>query len=102
MENLVDYVKAYWDESRGDEFDHWGNTMYYFELDDDFYPTRQIQIYDNGNSLKYSRTHYLDDRYGMLSDQPLELDEMPCEKLSPEEFQNMWEKSGVIDGKSQW
>jgi len=102
MESLVNYVKAYWDESRGDDFDHWGNTMYYFEFDEEFYPTRQIQIYDNGNSLKYSRADHLDDRYGMLADQPLDLEDMPCEKLSSEEFQLKWETSGVIDGNNQW
>ena len=96
------YVKAYWDDSRGDEFDHWGNTMYYFEYDDDLYPTRQIQVYDNGNSLKYAHNDCLEDRYGMLSDQPLSLEDMPCEKQSEEEFQEKWEKCGVVDGKSQW
>ena len=41
------YYKSYWDESRGDDYDHWGNCWYYFELNEDHYAIRQIEKYDN-------------------------------------------------------
>ncbi|WP_417536788.1 hypothetical protein [Methylophaga sp.] len=96
------YVKAYWDDSRGDEYDHWGGCYYYFELGDDSYPIRQIEVYDAGNTLKYTYKVQEFDKYGRLTDQPLELDEMPHEEISAPEFNELWEKSGMVEGKPQW
>ena len=47
------YYKRKWNETRGDKFDSWGTSMWYFEIGENQYITRQIEIYENGNRLKY-------------------------------------------------
>ncbi|WP_444888657.1 hypothetical protein [Microbulbifer sp. JMSA008] len=87
------YVKEYWDESRGDDFDHWGETWYYFEINEsDNYANRQICVYTIGNSLKYDRGDCIDDEYGFLCDQPIELNESTIE-ISQKEFEEVWQKN---------
>jgi hypothetical protein len=55
------YFKFRWNESRGDKFDDWGKSTFYHELDEDFWAIRQIEIYDNGNILKYDEKHFSDE-----------------------------------------
>ena len=47
------YFKRKWNETRGDEFDSWGTSIWYFEIGPDGYPIKQIELYENGNRLKY-------------------------------------------------
>ncbi len=44
------YFRRRWDEVRGDEFDGWGHSVWYFEIDDGGYPIRQIV--DTGQGRK--------------------------------------------------
>ena len=48
------YFKREWKDTRGDKYDNWGTCTYYFETQDDGQPTRHIEVYKNGNVLKYS------------------------------------------------
>lgn len=83
------YYKYKWNELRGDQFDNWGFSIWYFEIGKDDFPNRQIEIYENGKVLKYSQEN-LDDKYGGLGDQKLDLSEfdgIECEKT---EFENNW------------
>lgn len=66
------YFKRKWNETRGDEFDSWGTSTWYFEVDTDGYPTKQIELYENGNRLKYHNEKTFDD-YGGLGDQALDI-----------------------------
>ena len=59
------FFRRRWDETRGDEFDGWGRSVSYFEVSDDGWPVRQIEVYDVGRVLRY-RTGHEDDRYGGL------------------------------------
>ena len=54
-----------WNESRGDEFDAWGHSVWYVETDDDGWPVRQVEVYDSGPVLRYGPGHE-EDRYGGL------------------------------------
>lgn len=83
------YFKYRWNESRNDEFDSWGFSTWYSEFDEELYPTRQIEIYDNGIVLKYSNEH-LDDEFGMLGDQSLSGDLEDSLEISKVEFENIW------------
>jgi len=47
----MQYYKINWDETRGDEYDGWGKSIRFLELNDQYYPTRQLEIYDNGKRL---------------------------------------------------
>ncbi len=83
------YYRGIWNETRGDEFDGWGTSTWFFELDNENYPNRQIEIYKNGMRLKYDRFN-IEDQYGGLGDQKLDLDEMNGSEISKELFEAEW------------
>jgi|SRR5688572_6035469 len=69
------YFKRHWNETTGDEpTDTWGTSDYYFETDEEGNVLKQLQIFVNGNCLKYD-LDYLDDKYGGISEVPLDLSE---------------------------
>jgi hypothetical protein len=86
------YYKRKWDETRGDEFDSWGASMWYFEIGEDKYITRQIEIYENGNRLKYHNDKRFDD-YGGLGTGPLDVIEFEAFEIDKDEFEMEWRKS---------
>jgi hypothetical protein len=89
---MARYFKRRWDECRGDEYDSWGCSVYYFEVDEQLVPVKQMEIYENGNILKYDRAH-IEDQYGDLSQCPLELQgEEGFEpfEITGEEFVRAW------------
>ena len=43
----------------------WGSFIRYVEVADDQYVAREVQVFDNGNVLRYDRTHWCDD-FAML------------------------------------
>lgn len=56
------------DQGRDEGLD-WGPSTEYIEVDDQGWANRQVEIYDNGRSLKYDRTHWID-FHGELFDLP--------------------------------
>ncbi len=89
---MIRYYKRNWEETRGDEFDSWGTSIWYFEVGNDNYPTRQIELYENGNRLKYHSDKTFDD-YGGLGDQAFDLVEFEQFEIGKEEFEEEWSKS---------
>ena len=84
------YFKYRWDETTGEEItDSWGCSIFYLETNLTFYPTRQLQLFDNGNALKYD-TGYLDDKLGGLGDQPIDPEDFTGERIDKEEFEEIW------------
>jgi hypothetical protein len=65
------YYRRHWEQSRSDEFNDWGTADYFFEADEDGAVLRQVEVYANGMILRYDRSHR-GDRYGQLTDQPLD------------------------------
>ena len=63
------YYRREWLESRGDQFDSWGTSVWLFEVDADGYPVKQLELYEVGYALKYDAAHAADD-LGGLGDQP--------------------------------
>ncbi len=86
------YFKKNWEETTGDELtDDWGVSIFYFETDDSLNVLKQIQIFENGNILKYDELNN-EDEFGAMADQSLEEEEfLDCE-ISKEEFYNIWNK----------
>lgn len=86
------YFKKNWEETTGDELtDNWGVSIFYFETDDSLNVFKQIQIFENGNILKYDELNN-EDEFGAMADQSLEEEEfLDCE-ISKEEFYNIWNK----------
>jgi len=83
------YYKYKWNELRADQFDSWGYSLWYLEIGEDYYPNRQIEIYDNGKILKYSHDN-IDDEYGGLGDQKIDLSEFEGVECTKTEFENNW------------
>ncbi len=67
------YFKRRWDESRGDEFDMWGEATYYFAVGDDGLLARQVEVYQSGPTLSYGPDRP-EDRFGFLGQ--IRLDEV--------------------------
>ena len=61
-----------WKDTRGDQYDNWGTCTYYFETEDDGFPVRHIEVYENGNVLRYSEQN-LEDEFGTLANNKLYL-----------------------------
>ena len=86
----MNYYKRHWDETTGDPLtDNWGTPTYYFEIGEDNYPVRQIEVYENGNTLKYD-TNIMNDRYGGLGDQPVDVEDFEEFKIDKDEFEKVW------------
>jgi uncharacterized protein (DUF433 family) len=85
------YFKREWVESTGEDLtDGWGDSTYYFETDRQFNVLRQMQIFKNGKALKYD-LEYLDDKFGGLSESPIELDGFT--EINKIEFDQLWTKT---------
>jgi hypothetical protein len=83
------YFKRRWEESRGDQHDAWGASWWFFETDDEFWPDRQIEIYDAGQVLFYHR-HHLNDIYGGLGECALDSSEFEAFRITQAEFEYEW------------
>ena len=92
------YYKFQWNETRNDEFDNWGFCIYYVETDENFYPSRHIELYQNGNVLKYDKRH-LFDKFGMLADQPIEnsMKDSKASEISKNDFEEIWISYSAIN-----
>jgi len=86
------YFKKIWNETTGvDVTDSWGNSIFYFETDDNLDVVKQIQVFENGKILKYDEQNY-EDEYGFLADQPLEIEDFEEEEISKINFYEIWDK----------
>ena len=83
------YYARGWNESRGDAYDHWGPATYYFEVGDDDWPVRQVEVYDHGPTLRHDLDH-LDDEFGGLSEVPLDPVEFAPFAISHDDFEHVW------------
>lgn len=94
----MEYIKIEWNELREEPFNDWGTSTFYLEIDEEGFPSRQIEEYENGAVLKYDeqKTH---DSLGMLGDQKIESYEINKLQISKADFEERWRvkiKSFVI------
>jgi len=78
------YYKRQWNETRGGEYDNWGTSMWYFEIDEDGYPNKQIEKYEKGKVLKYDLEN-MEDKFGSLGDQSIDFEEFAEFEITKEE-----------------
>ncbi len=83
------YFKRPWNESRGDEHNDWGPSIWYFETDAEMWPNRQMEVYANGKVLKYEQQHQ-DDKFGGLSEVVLDEYAFAPFVITCEEFETAW------------
>lgn len=91
------FYRRRWAENRGDQFDHWGHSVWYFEVDDDGRPIRQVEAYDAGRVLRYGAGHD-EDHYGALGQPSLydsDEDWSPFE-ITEAAFQRAWDSDGRL------
>ena len=88
---MPSYIKRQWEEPRGDQYDVWGHSWWYFEVEEDGTVLRQIEQYDSGIVLKYSARHVQDD-YGGLAEKPLDIEQFGESFISAQEFESAWMK----------
>jgi hypothetical protein len=87
------YSKFRWSENRGDEFSHWGFSWLYMEHGPDGYPTRQVEVYDNGKTLRYGPDHD-EDQFGFLSyAHEDDLDWTGSQMITAAEFEAIWQSA---------
>ena len=86
------YFKREWKQTRGDQYDNWGTCTYYFETEDDGFPLRHVEVYENGNVLRYSEQN-LEDEFVMLANNKLYLKQFEPFKISQNDFMEVWFES---------
>lgn len=86
------FYRRHWDETRGDEFGDWGRSVWYFEVGDDGWPVRQVEMYDAGPILRYGAGHE-DDCFGGLGQASLyDSDEGWSRfEIAGDEFERAWD-----------
>lgn len=91
------YFRRQWDEDRGNDHASWGQATYYFETDEVLVASRQIEIYDGGQRLRYDQAHP-EDEHGFLSfGRIFPDDEWPeLFEITATEFDKEWAKGVVI------
>ncbi|GLU45477.1 hypothetical protein [Allomuricauda sp. NBRC 101325] len=85
----MNYFKRNWNETRGDQYDSWGKSIWFFETDNNGEVLRQMEVYENGKTLRYDNQN-IEDEFGMLADQNLDLTEFNEFTIEKEEFENKW------------
>jgi hypothetical protein len=83
------YYRREWTESRGDQWDFWGPSVYLFETDENGLPLRQIEQYAAGPTLRYGPDQS-EDEYGFLSAEALDSDEWSGFAITGSEFETAW------------
>lgn len=84
------YFRRRWDESRGDQYETWGAATYYFEVGENGWPTRQIEVYDAGPVLRYGLDHQ-QDAFGQLGEAQLdELEDWSSWVITKNLFDEVW------------
>ena len=71
--------------------ENWGQAMYWLEVNDRGDAERELQVYPNGNVLRYDREH-AEDEYGALAIMVIDGDEdvwVPHE-ITKDEFEVQW------------
>lgn len=88
------HCRRRWDEPRGDPYDAWGASTWFFEVEPDGSVARQIEVYDHGPTLRCDLGHVKDD-YGELGHGPLDAaEDWSPWAISAETFETAWSSPG--------
>ncbi|UOQ71808.1 DUF433 domain-containing protein [Hymenobacter cellulosilyticus] len=87
------YYKWYWDETTGTiPTNSWGTSWHYYETDGAGTVVRQVEVFANGQALKYD-AEYDEDRYGGLAEAPItaaDVEEFGLISIDGREFGQVW------------
>ena len=93
---LMRYFKREWSETRGDAFDSWGSSFWYFETEDSLAVRKQLELYANGVALKYDDAHSADE-FGALTNVALALEEVSPYEITATEFSGVWDSTRAFN-----
>jgi hypothetical protein len=85
----VRYFRRHSDESRGDNRNDWGGATYYFEVGDDLFTVRQIEVYDSGAILRYGPGHP-ENADGSLNTEQFDLLDFASFEIAAASFEDAW------------
>jgi len=88
---MLKYLKRYWNEGRGDEYDSWGTSWWFFEVNDKDEVVRQAELYEVGRLLRYSSSH-VEDEFGALAEISPSASNVEYIAMSSEEFEEIWNR----------
>ncbi len=92
------YFKAFWNESRGDKYDHWGTSWWFFKVHSDDSVIEQFEIYSNGVAGWYADQHIEDEYGGLAAVRWSEFaSDTPVQKISRSEFETTRNSSNFIN-----
>lgn len=89
---MPNYVKRHWNETRGDQFDGWGTSWWYFETADDGGVIRQVENYESGVFLYYDAKRDVDSCGGLVL-VPLDLSNPHYLYILKHQFEAIWERA---------
>jgi len=95
---LKRYFRRAWAETRGDQYSHWGASVWYFEVDSSGLVLRQLEIYEAGPRIAFHDDHREDD-FGGLSLEPLDLTAFSSFEIDRESFEAAW-RAGPFENTS--
>ena len=102
---MATFYRREWHECRGDEHDDWGEFTWYFEVGDDGYPVRQVELYANGQVLRYGFA-VIEDEFGWLSDQPIDRADFAPFEVTRDVFEEAWARPtkapSADEGERPW
>jgi len=82
------FYRRAWNEQRGDAHNDWGTSIWHFEVENG-QVLRQVEVYKNGNVLKYS-LEFLEDEFGGLAEQPIDENEFRAFEVPQAIFDAIW------------
>jgi hypothetical protein len=86
----VRYFTERWGERRGDAYNHWGASTWFFECDEQLRVKRQIEVYENGRVHHYDEAHP-EDEFGALAEKALGKESLKSLKeIEAQEFERVW------------
>lgn len=89
------FYRREWDESRGDAYDDWGTSVWYFDVEDGW-ACRQVAVYANGNVLKYDE-ELVGDEYGQLAEKALDAADFEPFIITEAAFDRVWETPRKVE-----
>ena len=87
----MQYYKRHFHEPRSGQTEDWGTCDYYLETNDNGEVLRQIEVYGNGKTLKYSQ-QFIEDEFGFLTDQPISLSDFENLAITKSDFEFQWQR----------
>lgn len=85
----MNFYKRRDEDPRDDEYEHWGTSVWYYQVNDDRRIERQLVTYECGVVLAYDMAH-VEDEYGMLGEPLLDAQEWKMYETPASEFESQW------------